>query len=183
MKILFELFWVCFKSAAFTYGGGYVMFMILKKEMVEKRKWITEQELLDFYAIGAATPGIIAVNVATFAGYNVKGKTGGVIATLGMIAPSILIVSLVATFLKEFVDNQYFVSALNGIKVVVVAILATAVIDIAKKDIRSIKFIFISVLSFVLSYFLGWHLIPVVVISAALGFALNYKEYKKAHKK
>ena len=98
IKNLFQLYWSFFKIGGLTFGGGLSMLPMLERELVQRRKWVTEEEILDFYAIGQCTPGIIAVNTATFVGYKKEKILGGIFATLGMISPSIIVISLVAAF-------------------------------------------------------------------------------------
>lgn len=109
------------------------MLPIIKSEVVDKRKWITEEELFDFYAISQCTPGIIIVNTATFCGYRLKGSLGGITATLAVIAPSILVITLIATVLSRFMDNSYLANAFSGIRIGVCALLLNLVFDIGQK--------------------------------------------------
>ncbi len=109
------------------------MLPIIKAEVVDRRKWITEDELFDFYAISQCTPGIIIVNTATFCGYRLKGFWGGVVATLAVITPSILIITLIAAVLSRFMDNPYLESAFSGIRLGVCALLLNLIFDLGKK--------------------------------------------------
>ena len=104
MKDLFQLFFSFARIGGFTFGGGYAMLPMLQKEIVEKFGWVTEDELMDYYAIGQCTPGIIAVNTATFVGYKLKKLPGAIVATLGVITPSIIIITLIAAFLQNFAE-------------------------------------------------------------------------------
>ena len=101
MKELFELFISFARVGVMTFGGGIAMLPILENEIVERKKWATKEELLDYYAIGQCTPGIIAVNTATFIGYKKKGTVGGIAATLGVIFPSVVIILLIATLISK----------------------------------------------------------------------------------
>ena len=96
MKQLLELFLTFAKIGGFTFGGGIAMLPMLQKEIVEKKNWATQEELMDYYAIGQCTPGIIAINTATFVGYKQKGTIGGIVATLGMAFPSVVIITIIA---------------------------------------------------------------------------------------
>ena len=98
MRELLELFFIFFRIGGFTFGGGYAMLPAIQMELVEKRKWATNEEIIDYYAISQCTPGIIAVNTATFIGYKRKGVIGGIVATLGMVAPSLTIITIIASF-------------------------------------------------------------------------------------
>ena len=106
MKEHLKLYWAFLKIGGLTFGGGLTMLPMLKYELVEKRNWITEEKLLDCYAIGQCTPGIIAVNTATFVGYLRKGVAGGISATMGMVTPSVLIITLVALFMETFIKER-----------------------------------------------------------------------------
>lgn len=108
MKELFDLFWTFAKMGAITFGGGYAMLPIIQKEIVEKKKWATETEVIDYYAVGQCTPGVIAVNTATFIGYKLKGIIGGIVATLGVVFPSLVIIMIIAAFLKILHNSQLY---------------------------------------------------------------------------
>ena len=104
MKKLLQLYWIFFKLGIVNFGGGYALLPLLQKELVEKYKWATDEEVIDYYAIGQCTPGAIAVNVSTFIGYKVKGVLGGIFATLGFISPAFIIIFIIATILSNFSD-------------------------------------------------------------------------------
>lgn len=130
---LFELFAVFFKIGAVTFGGGLAMLPILESELADKRSWVTKETLLDYFAIGQMTPGIIAVNVATFIGYTQAGVLGGCIATLGVVTPSLIIISVIASFLENFTQIVWVQKALMGINIAVAALLCKAVVTFIKK--------------------------------------------------
>ena len=136
MKKLLKLFITFAKIGGFTFGGGYAMLPMLKKEVVESNKWATEEEILDYYAIGQCTPGIIAVNTATFIGYNEAGVLGSIFATLGVIAPSILIISLITAFVSNFADLAIVQNAFAAIRACVVVLIFSTVVDMAKKTLK-----------------------------------------------
>ena len=115
IRKLGELYVSFFKIGGLTFGGGLAMLPMLQREIVTDRKWCTEEEILDMYAIGQCTPGIIAVNTATYVGYKQAGFVGGVFATLGVVSPSIIIICLVASILKSFINMPAVVHALAGI--------------------------------------------------------------------
>ena len=104
MKEYLKLFFTFAKIGCFTFGGGYAMLPLLQREIVEKNSWAEEEELMDYFAIGQCTPGIIAVNTATFIGYKRKGIIGGIFATLGLIFPSLVIITIIAAFIRSFAD-------------------------------------------------------------------------------
>lgn len=108
MKKLAELFFTFTRIGVFTFGGGYAMLPMLQKEVVENKKWATQEELMDYYAIGQCTPGVIAVNTATFIGHKINGISGAVIATLGVIFPSIIIIGVIAAFFNRISGYQSY---------------------------------------------------------------------------
>ena len=169
LKILWELFSVFFKVGLCTFGGGIAMLPILERELGEKRGWVTDDELLDYFAIGQSTPGIIAVNVATFVGYKKAGIPGGCIATFGMVLPSIIIITLIAKFISNFSEITWVKKALTGINVAVAAILTSAVYNFSKKSVKNIFGFVLLVISFVLIFILKVGTVWVIFGSAILG--------------
>lgn len=149
MKELIDLFITFARIGAFTFGGGYAMLPILQREVVEKKKWCTDEELTDYYAIGQCTPGIIAVNTATFIGYKTKGVLGGIIATLGLICPSVIIITIISAFIKDFANLPIVQNAFSGIRVAVSILIINTVIKLIKKSVidKYTLIIFILVLS------------------------------------
>ena len=135
MNILVSLFLTFARIGVCTFGGGYAMLPILQRELVEDKKWATETELADYYAVGQCTPGIIAVNTATFVGRSQAGIAGGVIATLGVVFPSIVIIILVAAFLQNFMHLEFVVHAFNGVRAGVVALILSSVIKLFKNAV------------------------------------------------
>lgn len=160
---LFQLFSVFFQIGLFTFGGGLTMLPMLKYELIEKRHWIEEEKLLDCYAIGQCTPGIIAVNTATYVGYLRKGVAGGVAATLGMASPSILIITLVAMFLQTFMGNPWIQHALMGIRGAVCALMMNTIFNMAKKNLVSPICFVICAMAFILVFFVK---LPTVLINS-----------------
>ena len=137
MNILLDLFLTFAKVGVMTFGGGYAMLPILQREVVENKGWATEEELMDYFAIGQCTPGIIAVNTATFIGYKYKGIWGGICATLGVVFPSLVIISLLAAFLSNFADIPAVQHALAGVNACVVALIASSVIKLGKSTLKN----------------------------------------------
>ena len=123
MKKLWELYVTFLRVGGLTFGGGMAMLPMLKKEVIEKKGWTNEEELLDIYAIGQCTPGIIAVNTSTYIGYEQAGIIGAVCGTLGMVTPSLIIITLIATILNRFIAEPLVVHALSGIRVAVCAMM------------------------------------------------------------
>ncbi len=150
MKDYLQLFLVFAQVGACTFGGGYAMLPILQREVVEKRGWCTAEELADYFAIGQCTPGVIAVNTATFVGAKRKGNLGGVVATLGVVFPSVVIITLIAAFLKSFAHIEAVGHAFAGVRAAVVALIASSVLKLGKTTVRSLPaaVIFAAVLLF-----------------------------------
>ena len=137
MNIYLDLFFTFAKMGACTFGGGYAMLPILQREVVNKRGWATEEGLADYYAIGQCTPGIIAVNTATFIGYKLKGWVGGTVATLGLVFPSLVIITLIAAFLSNFADIPAVQHAMTGVNACVVALIASSVLKLGKTTVKN----------------------------------------------
>lgn len=182
LKALIDLYLTFFRIGGLTFGGGLTMLPLLEYELVEKRKWLETDELLDYYAIGQCTPGIIAVNTATFVGYKREKVLGGIFATLGMISPSILIITVVAMFLKEFMDNVWLQHALMGIRGVVCALMANTVITLAKKSLVDTKSWILAVIVFALAYFVGVPTLALVVLAAIEGILIERISRKEGAK-
>ena len=136
MNIYADLFLTFAKIGVCTFGGGYAMLPILQREVVENKGWATEEELTDYFAVGQCTPGIIAVNTATFIGYKHKGVPGGILTTLGVVFPSLVIITAIAAFLSNFADIPLVQHALAGINAAVVALIASSVLKLAKSNLK-----------------------------------------------
>ena len=137
MNIYLDLFLTFAKVGVCTFGGGYAMLPILQREVVEKKGWATDEELTDYFAVGQCTPGIIAVNTATFIGYKHKGVPGGVLTTLGVVFPSLVIITAIAAFLSNFADIPVVQHALAGINAAVVALIAASVLKLGKSTLKN----------------------------------------------
>ena len=135
MKELLDMFWTFAKVGAMTFGGGYAMLPILQREVVENKGWAEEAELADYYAIGQCTPGIIAVNVATFIGYKKRGVVGGIFATLGVVFPSLIIIMALAGMISAFSDFAAVQHAFAGIRVCVTVLVFNAVVKLWKSAV------------------------------------------------
>ena len=136
MNVYLDLFLTFARIGGLTFGGGYAMLPILQREVVESRGWATEDELTDYYAIGQCTPGIIAVNVATFIGNKIKGIPGGIVATLGVVSPSVVIISLIAAFLQSFMDNAILGHAFAGLRVCVCVLVFNTLLKLRKSAVK-----------------------------------------------
>ena len=172
MKLFIDLFFIFARIGGFTFGGGYAMLPMLQKEIVEKRSWATQEELMDYYAIGQCTPGIIAVNVATFIGVKLKGFWGAFFATLGVITPSIIIIMIIAAFISGFQDIEIVAHAFNGVRAAVVALILSSVLKLSKKSvvdkITAVIFAAVALLAFFTDISPVIFIIAVAVISLAI---------------
>ena len=136
MKELLDLFLTFARIGGVTFGGGYAMLPILQREVVENKKWATNEELMDYYAIGQCTPGIIAVNTATFIGRNKHGLAGAIAATLGVVAPSVVMITIIAAFISNFAELKVVQNAFAGIRVCVFVLILKAVVKLGKSSIK-----------------------------------------------
>lgn len=180
MKEVLELYWAFFQIGIMTFGGGYAMLPMLQRVVVDEKKWATEEEILDYYAIGQVTPGVIAVNTATFIGYRRKGIAGAVFATAGIASPSLLIIMALAGIINQFSQLTIVQHAFNGIRVVVCALVAKAVIGMIKKGVKDKLTFVILVSAFVSIAFFKISPIPLVVICCFLGIFSKGGEDKKS---
>lgn len=170
---LFDLFWTFFKIGAFTFGGGYAMISIIQKEAVEKKKWVSDDDILDVVAIAESTPGPIAINSSTFIGYKVMGVLGSAFATLGTVLPSFIIISIIAYFLNKFTSYAVVKYAFAGIRAGVLALIIKAFITMYKKSPKGAVSWTIMALSFVCVVFFDIHVIPVLIGCAIVGLVAS----------
>lgn len=177
MRILVDLFICFFKMGLFTFGGGYAMLPLLQKEIVESRAWASEEELLDYYAIGQTTPGIIAVNTATFIGEKQAGILGAVVAVLGLVAPSILVISLLSGILEKYHDSGLVTGALAGIRIAVSALIFMTVVKMAKSAIKDGGGLFIFGLVLILILFFSSPIVLTILTGAGLGLVLSRRQH------
>ena len=180
IRELWNLFALFFKIGLFTFGGGYAMLPLLKAELVNKRRFVNEQELLDLYSIGQCTPGIIAINVATFIGYRQKGVCGAIITTLGMVLPSLVIIVLIASVLQNFADNRYVAYAFAGIRICVAALIADVLFDLTRKNIQNWQNTLIFIGALVLLVGLSLSAVWIVIIAGMT--ALIFSEIRRRRK-
>ena len=158
---------------ACTFGGGYAMLPILQREVVEKHGWATEDELMDYYAIGQCTPGVIAVNTATFIGYKTQGLPGAILATAGVIAPSLIIIIAIAAFIQQFAHLAAVQHAFAGIRIAVCALVLQSVWKMAKKGVVDMPTGIILLATFAAVAFLGVSPVVMVVVAAAAGILIG----------
>lgn len=180
MKQLWELFWTFAKMGVMTFGGGMAMLPILQREVVETKQWTTEEELADYYALSQCTPGIIAVNVATFIGQKLGGAAGGIIATLGVVFPSIVILSVLAGLIINFSYLTWVQNAFAGIQVCVCVLIINAVMKLLKKSVVDKRTAAIFLLVLAGSVFLNLSPVWFVITAALAGVVLKSLEVRKS---
>ena len=176
MNLYADLFVTFARMGVMTFGGGYAMLPILQREVVQKKKWATDEEIMDYFAIGQCTPGIIAVNTATMIGQKQGGVAGGIIATLGLVFPSFLIITLLDGVIETFSHLAVVQKAFAGIRICVCVLILNAVIKLFRKAIvdKATLVIFIAVMA--LAYFTSLNPVIFVIIAAVLGIVIqNFK--------
>ena len=180
MKLLLEMFLAFAKVGVMTFGGGYAMLPILQREIVDNKGWATEEELMDYFAIGQCTPGVIAVNTATFIGQKNKGITGGIFATLGVVFPSLVIISLLATVIEAFSHLTWVQDAFGGIRVCVCVLITNAVVKLFKKAVVDKITLVIFLIVALGSILLDMSPVVFVLLAAVAGIILKNMGGKKA---
>lgn len=163
-----------------TFGGGYAMLPALQREVVEKRRWATDEEVMDWYAIGQCTPGIIAVNTSTFVGQKQAGVLGGIFATLGVVFPSLVIITIIAAFIQNFAHLPAVQSAFAGIRVCVCVLILNAVVKLWKKSVIDWKTLLIFIAVFACSVFLSISPVIYVLAAAIAGIIVKELEARKS---
>ncbi len=173
---LSELFFVFLRISSITIGGGYVMFPLLMREVVDEREWLSDEEMVDYYALGQSIPGIIAMNTVTLIGYRKRGVPGALAAAVGMATPSLVVILLIAAFLSPYFDHPMVQKAFAGIRAAVVAMIVMALVQVARKSTNSVMKVAIAITSF--AAIVGWQVHPVLMIVAGglLGFLLFRRE-------
>ena len=168
-----DLFLTFARIGVLTFGGGYAMLPIIQREIVEKKGWVSEAEVMDYYAIGQCTPGVIAVNTATFTGRKVKGNLGGIIATAGVVFPSVVIITILAALIHGFADLQPVQDALAGIRICVCVLVFNAVVKMWKKAVIDKVTLILYLAILIASVFLDASPVLMVVIAAAAGLIVK----------
>ena len=182
MKELLNIYFKFFKIGAVTFGGGYAMLPILRRDIVEKAKCMTEEEIMDFYAISQGLPGIIAVNVGGFIGYGRKKEAGAVAAALGVVSPCLVIITIIAACLANFQNNVYVRHALSAVSVCVCALILDSIIAMWKKGVKDVFGIILFAVMLILMTFSEVSPVLMVVLSAVLGIVYKSMQNSKAEK-
>lgn len=181
-KKVFQLFLVFLKIGAFTFGGGYAMIPIIQKEIVENKKWITDDDILEIIAIAESTPGPIAINSATFVGYRVAGFFGAMFATLGVVLPSFVIILLISFVLREFQHIPAVQYAFNGIRAGVLALLIKALVSMYKKAPKGLISYIVMGASFIITAFFDINVLFVIIGCAVFGLVTSLIAERRSKK-
>lgn len=179
MKELLEIFLVSFRIGIMTFGGGYAMLPILQREVVETREWVSEEEVLDYYAIGQCLPGIIMVNTMIFIGQKQKGNIGGIVAAIGTVFPALIIITVIAALLTNFADVPAVKHAFAGIRVCVCVLIFNAVLKLWKSSVVDWKCFVIFIAVALASLLTSLTPVLFVILSAVMGIAISCMEVKK----
>ena len=183
MNLYLDLFLTFARIGAFSFGGGYAMLPMFKKELCEKKNWCTEEDILDYYAVAQCTPGVIAVNTASFVGYRKKGILGAVVATLGVAVPSVIIITLIAAFLRSLPDNPYVAHALSGIRIAVCALVTVTIFGLLRKNVSDFVTVLLSVGAFCLTAFTSLSPVIAVLAAALCGVLTQHIRAKKKNER
>lgn len=177
-NILVKIFITFFKVGLFTIGGGLAMIPVIRDEFSVKNNYISEEEMMDLISITQTTPGVMAANIAAFVGYRLNKFKGAVIALLGAILPSFIIILIIALFYNNFMDNVYIGKAFVAVRAAIAAAIVVAGIEMAKKTINSYFSIFIAIISGIIVYFFSWAIIYVIIGGAILGIVYYCFKFK-----
>ncbi|MBR2577637.1 MAG: chromate transporter [Erysipelotrichaceae bacterium] len=170
-----DLYFSFFRIGLFTFGGGLAMLPMLEKELVDKHGWCDEEEILNYYAVGQCTPGIIAVNVATFVGFKHGGVAGAIASTLGIISPSLIIITLIAAFLRNYATYPLVQKALKGLGAGVCAIIIPSIIKMAKSSITAWYLGLLSAAAFVIAVFTDIPIFIIVIFGILSGIFIGMR--------
>jgi chromate transporter len=171
---LLELFWTFFKIGAMTFGGGLAMMPIMRREVVEKEHWVDDDDIIQILVISETTPGVFAVNAATFIGYKIAGFWGSVVATLGVVVPSFIIISIISLFIVQFKELTLVSYAFYGIQAGVSILILRAAMKLSKKVHFNIFAVAIFAASILVALFTGISVIHILIVSAILGLLYGF---------
>jgi len=174
MKKKLSLFWTFFKIGAFTFGGGYAMLPLIEREIVENKGWLSQEEMVDIFAISQSFPGAVAINSAIFIGKKICGYAGALFALLGTILPSFVIITIVAIIFERISDISFIKAAFKGISSAVVALLIVAAIRVGKTAIRDKSGILIFIIALVLLVIIKIHPVYVIIMGILSGLLIYF---------
>ena len=169
-NIYWESFKTFFKIGIFTLGGGYAMIPLIEEEVVNKKQWVSKEEMLDLIAIAQSCPGVFAINIAIFIGYKLRKVRGAIATTIGTALPSFLIILIIAMFFKQFEDNKVVAAMFRGIRPAVVALIAVPTFNLGKRAQLNKFTIWIPIVSALAIWLLGVSPIWIIIVAALCGF-------------
>ncbi|WP_312700156.1 chromate transporter [Sedimentibacter sp.] len=173
MKELLEIYFTFFKISAVTFGGGMAMIPILQREIVQNKQWVTDEEVIDYYALSQGLPGILAVNVSAMIGYRKKGLPGDIAASLGTISPCIVIISILASFISSFREIEIMQHAFAGITLGATALIFSTIIGLWKKSVVDRICLIIFAVTAFLMFAFGISPVILIIISAVIGIVVK----------
>ena len=182
MKKYLKLFWTFFKIGLFTFGGGYAMISMIHKESVEKNKWINEEDMNNIIVVAESTPGPIAINSSTFIGYKAGKFLGSLIATIGVILPSLIIIILISIFLDYFENSKIITYAFEGIRASIIILMSEAIFKLAKPLKKNAFFISLFSTSFILNFFFSVGAITLIISGIIIGLTKELLSKKKVNR-
>lgn len=171
--MLWEMFITFFKIGAFTFGGGFAMIPIIKKEVVENKKWIKDEDFIDIISIAQSSPGPIAVNSSIYVGYRIKGFSGALVSALGTVMPSFLIILIIANFFLEFSDNKIIEKIFMGIRPAVVALILSAIYGLVRNAYFNYLQIFLAIITALVIVFFDINPIFMIILGIAISLIIN----------
>lgn len=181
-KLYRELFITWFKIGLFTFGGGYAMLPLIEKEVIDKKGWADQQEILDIFALSQSIPGAIAINSAIFLGQRLGGVGGAIVSALGVVLPSVLVILSIAIFFVSFLENYIVMKAFSGIRAAIIGLVAAAALNIALSSAKNAPAVIIVVVSSLVNLFTDINAALVILLGAFSGIIIYYVIPKRAHK-
>lgn len=178
MNLYWQIFYTFAKIGLFTIGGGYAMLPLIQKEVVEQKQWISQSDFVDLIALSQSIPGVWTVNIAIFTGYRMKGNIGSIIAVIGAVLPSFIIILLIANFFQYYQNNPYITKIFKAIRPTIVALIAVSIFTTAKTVGINLKTVIISIVVTILIY--CWGISPIYVVLLAIISGIWYGKLKKS---
>lgn len=175
---LWQLFWTFFRIGGLTFGGGYAILPMMQKEIVVRHRWATDEEMIDYYAVAQSMPGIIAINTATFLGFDRRGAPGAIAATLGMITPSIIVITVIASFIHHFEQLTVMQHAFAGVRIAVTALIIGTVVNMWRTAVTNRLGVALFAAALAAIFFV--HVSPILVIAAGAVIGVGHGQWVKA---
>jgi len=178
LPLLWKMFVSFFRIGAFTIGGGYAMLPLIEKEVVDHQKWVSEEDIVDVFAISQSVPGVIAINSSIFIGYKISGFAGAVAAALGVILPSFIIILVIAFFLLNINNNVYIQKAFTGVRAGVVGMIALAAVKLAKSAVKDKLGVGLAIAAFIAIVVFDISVILIIIGGGLIGYIIYGRKTK-----